>query len=237
MAGDHHDVNATDFRHLVDIYAMRAECFKLGKKNDPKVQGIRINYNGDRLIGRPPFKVEEDISRGRMIVTNHEKPDIARRIDVPLLTSRVERDSRLLYIPIHGVDSREEHPYGNKCANVLHIDLDSKLNSRCTPSERVDPSGRGPMRSDLDVGPILVPRQDRKPLHSLHFEAICYCLIEVMEDIAQGRCEVYDELRYAYVMVKISKESFMKVWCEMLDEKRGDDSLGVDEVVKSPYEV
>lgn len=58
-----------------------------------------------------------------------------------------------------------------------------------------------------------------------------------MEDIVQGRDEVDDELRYAYVMDKISKESFMELWGEMLEEKRGDGSVGVNEVVKSPYEV
>lgn len=63
MAGDYRDVNPIDFRHLVDIYAMRAECFEMGKKSDPKVQGIRINCNGNRAIGRPLFEVEDDISR------------------------------------------------------------------------------------------------------------------------------------------------------------------------------
>lgn len=146
MAGGYRDVNPTDFRHLVDIFAIRAECFKMGNKSDPKVQSIRINCNGDRAIGRPPFEVEDDISRGRMILTHHEKPDIAQRIGTPLLTSRAVREPALLRMPIRGVDGRESRPYGNKCANMLHIDLDSKLNSRRAPSEMVYASGRGPMR-------------------------------------------------------------------------------------------
>lgn len=93
------------------------------------------------------------------------------------------------------------------------------------------------MRSDGEAGPILVVPKDGRPLHPLHFEAICLYCIDVIEDIARGREEVDDELRYAQVMDKISRESFMELWGQLHDVKREDGSLGVDEVIKSPYEV
>lgn len=147
-----------------------------------------------------------------MIFTHHEKPDIAQRSGIPLLTSRAVRDPAILRMHIHGVDGREARPYCSKCVNMLHIDLDSVLNSRRAPSEMVDASGRGPMRSDLDAGPILVVRRDGQPLHPLHLQVTCCYYAEVMEDIIQARDEVDDELRYAYVMDKISKESFMELF-------------------------
>lgn len=127
--------------------------------SETKITGVRINCIGDRRMRRPDYE-EVEISPDDYVFTVRETSDIADRVGFPIFTREYPADPAWSTEPVHGID------FTNDDALWLYL--------CCDPS---DPGwGSTPRNWDDEMGSVLVVRQDKKPLHTEHVEALCtYC--------------------------------------------------------------
>lgn len=89
------------------------------------------------------------------------------------------------------------------------------------------------MQWQNDVGSVLVVRQDMKPLHPLHVEALCkYCRHDIAPLFAHSMGEHAPEepMKKEAVLAMICRPTFGMSWYKLLEEKRNK-----DDEVDAPY--
>ncbi|KAI8966245.1 hypothetical protein F5Y11DRAFT_309862 [Daldinia sp. FL1419] len=230
------DLDMNDFRHVVDyllVYNSRP-AIATGKPVSGGIRGVLINCLGDqKMCNRPHFEAI-DISPADPIFeiySNRDVSDIAKRIELPIFTRRCEphpkwandEDNKLF---------KHESPYNNQDATFLHLCLDPK--AEFNPQEGIMGWGWAPMQWQNHVGSAIVVRQDKKPLHPLHAEALSYyCRYRARSFIAHSMGEYAPEqpMDKEAVLSMICRPAFIISWYDMLEEKRkrGEDTAD------SPY--
>lgn len=164
------DLDLNDFKYIVDYmitYDMEDREDGRARINGDKVKGVKINCEGDkRAFGLPEFETI-DVPTTHPIFTDHGTSEIAERIKIPIFTRK--------YPPNSGwKDDGRVGPFLNQAATFLHL--------ACTDNRQDGGLGWGwaPVQWQNRVGSVLVVRQDRKPLHPLHMEALArFCQYEL----------------------------------------------------------
>ena len=220
------DIDMNDFRHIAD--------YLTNSGHKPEViKGVRINCRGDQnILNKPHFETVEVPETDPVFLGNHHGvSDIASRIGLPIFTRRYQPDSRWK-------NSRGDAGgsfMNNADATFLHLS--------CDPNDGLDQSARtlgwgwAPMEWQPPSGSVLVVRQDRKPLHPLHAEALCkYCRYEIRPLLAHsiGEYAPDEPLEKDAVLRMICRPTFSILWYKLLEEKHRN---GEDADADFPYNV
>lgn len=222
------DFDMIDFRHVTDYFLSYGYEPHKAQTSVARVQGVRINCLGDeKMLKRPHFEqIELPITDA--IFTQHDTSDIADRIGISILTRRCPPDPRW----VNSNDAMFEHgsPTNNQDATFLH--------QCCDPGAKFDLStgsfGWGwcsaPWQNS--VGSAIVVRKDKKPLLTMHMEALArYCRYEVRPLLAHSIGEYAPEepIKKDHVLKIICRPMFVIFWSKFTTEKE-------DYTTRSPYD-
>ncbi|KAK8233841.1 hypothetical protein HDK90DRAFT_279494 [Phyllosticta capitalensis] len=199
--------------------------------NKDTVVGVRINSNGDfQLFHRPMFEsvevpLSDPIFEGR-IGKERWTSDIAHLLGIPLLTRQYPKPP-------------EWSPFGlndNQQATFLH------LNCKDRPGELFG-WGWVPEAWQAAAGSTLVIRQDGKPLHPLHIEALAeYCATRVQSlfetALERSPSKNANDPRTMAIrnaaLAQITREDFeLNIWPEALVRNRQEGGAPVE----SPFDI
>lgn len=205
------DLNMDDFRHVFDYFLSYNYTPTTALQT---IRAVRINCLGDqKLCNRPAFESVEVLPTDP-IFNNHDTSDIANRIGFPILTRRLtpnpawanNKDNTIFN---HG------SPFNNQDATFLHLCCDSSASGTLG-------WGFAFLQWQNNVGSVLVLRQDMKPLHPLHVEALCnYCRYDIMPLFSHSMGEYAPEepMTKKAVLAMICRPTFVISWYKLLDEK------------------
>ncbi|KAK6447149.1 hypothetical protein FP744_10003399 [Trichoderma asperellum] len=211
------DLDMDDFRHIFDYFL--SYNYSPATVIETFIEAVRINCLGDQKIGnKPAFKPVEILSTDP-IFNNHDVSGIASRIRLPIFTRR--NPPNLAWV--NDEDNKifnTSCPFNNQDATNLHLccDPNASLNSEtgalgCRLAS---------FEWQMDVGSVLVVRQDRKLLYPLHVEALCkYCRYDIMPlfSHSMGEFEPEEPLEKEVVLAIICRPTFVLPWYKLLDEK------------------
>lgn len=229
------DLDMNDFRHIADFFRSYNTNSATAFLRPPAtmIKGVKINCLGDqKMFGKPHFEAVEVSSKD--LILFHDISDIAKRIDLPILTRRCPPNPGWANTPDNELFGNES-PFNNQDATFLHL--------CCDPNAKIDlQSGKmgwgwAPMQWQNDVGSTIVVRQDKKALLPLHVEALCdYCRYEMRPLLGHSKGEYAPEepMSKDAVLAMICRPTFVIYWYKVLEEKhkKGDD---ID--VPNPYDV
>ncbi|KAK8241435.1 hypothetical protein IWZ00DRAFT_70361 [Phyllosticta capitalensis] len=221
------DVNLSDFRHLVDYFDLwdkGGSEHQQSTKDKDMVSGVRINCLGDfQVCKRPKFEPVEVSLSDTVFCGNtgidRWTSDIADRIGLPVFTRKYSPDARWAEQKSALDGSSYEN---NQEATFLH------LNCKDRPGDFMG-WGWVPMDWQSGSGSVLVVRQDKKPLHPWHLEALSeYCVDQVQPifEAALEKCPPKDPndprtiaIRNA-ALAKISRSNFLETWWRVSDRNQ-----------------
>ncbi|KAI1802215.1 hypothetical protein F4811DRAFT_573204 [Daldinia bambusicola] len=231
------DLDLNDFRHVADYLVTynAAPTPIVGKPmNSGGIKGVMINCLGDqKMHNKPQFEaVEVPPSDFIFSEYEHDVSDIAERIELPIFTRTCRPD------PIWADDEKnemfkKESPFQNQAATFLHLSLDPE--AKFNQSTGVIGYGYAPMQWQSAVGSTLVVRQDKKPLHPLHVEALCrYCLDLAGPLLAHslGTYAPEQAMKKEAALSMIFRPTFVISWYSLLEKKR---EKGEDADAPYPY--
>jgi hypothetical protein len=219
------DLDMNDFRHAADYfrwynYEPVLPASPAQPSQSPKVKGVRVNCDGDqKMFNKPQFEAVE-IPATDPIFTIHNTSDIADRIGLPIFTRRCIPSPKWSN-DIHNLMYDSGSPYNNQSATFLHL--------RCDPKAKYDPnvgqlSWFYPSPQWLsEVGSTIIMRQDKKPLHHIHAEALCnYCQYEVRPILSHstGECAPEEPLTKEAALAMICRPSFVLYWYKFMDDPK-----------------
>lgn len=172
---DNRDLDMNDFAHIANFYITHEQSQSVKQQlKRVEISGVRINCIGDqRMLEKPVFE-KVKISSIHPIFTRHDSSDIADRDGLAIYTQRLPFDPKWKNDRRNAIFNKD--PCGNVPATHLHICLD--------PEAEMEPNGQlgwgmPPRQWQVDVGSVLVVRQDKKPLSTFDIEALCkYCQCE-----------------------------------------------------------
>lgn len=207
------DLDMNDFRHIVDhlVSFGRWLPFVQSPPSTPGanvVKGIRINCVGDQKVFNRPLFEPVDVADSHPIfdlaITN--KPDIADRIGLPVLTQRYPVDLR--WVRKEGLGGFENHH-----ATLLHMSCDPTSDNFGLPSWQW-----------LDhAGSFLAVRRDKSPLTPDQAEILCgYCRDEVSPLMAHtwGQYSPEEPMTRDFALSMICKPMFTIYWAKVANEKK-----------------
>ncbi|KAF8847174.1 hypothetical protein BDZ45DRAFT_607838 [Acephala macrosclerotiorum] len=170
------------------------------------VKGVKINCIGDREMFNKPHFEAVNISSIDPIFSDYDTSDIVKRIGLPIFTLR-----RPLNLS----------PFNNQDATFLHLCCDLKADfDLCAETLGC---GWASKQWQNNVGSTVVVRQDKKPLSTLHVEALCrYCCYEIRPLLAHSMGEHAPEepMTTDAVLAMICRPTFVISWYKLLDENR-----------------
>jgi hypothetical protein len=184
------------------------------------VKGVKINCIGDQKVFNKPHFEAVEVSLTDPIFSSYDTSDIAKRIGLPVFTRRCPPDPKWA----SNEDNKTfEHqsPFNNQDATFLHL--------CCDPKADLDSLtgtlgwGWASREWQNSVGSTIVVRQDKKPLSTLHVEALCrYCRYEIRPLLAHSMGEYVPEepMRKDDVLTMICRPTFVVYWYKLLDESR-----------------
>lgn len=184
------------------------------------------------MLNKPNFEAVE-VPSTDAIFSEHDTSDIAERIGLPIFTQRCSPDPRWAQHEGNKIFEGES-PFNNQDATFLHQSCDPK--SDFEPLTGLMGWGWASSQWQNDVGSTIVVRQDKKPLASLHVEALCkYCQYEIRPLFGHSMGEYYPEepMSKDTVLAMISRATFSIYWYKLLDEKRKE---GENTDVPYPYD-
>lgn len=203
------DLDMDDCRHVFDYFL---SYNYIPETVTQTIKGVRINCLGDqKMCNRPAFESVEVLCTDPIFNT-HDTSGIANRIGLPILTHRLPPN------PIWADD--HSSPFNNQDATFLHKCCDP--NATLSSDFGTIGWGFAPMQWQNDVGSVLVVRQDMKPLHPLHVEALCrYCRYDIAPLFAHsiGEYEPEEPMKKEAVLAMICRPTFVISWYKLLDEK------------------
>ncbi|KAL7894328.1 hypothetical protein HDV64DRAFT_127229 [Trichoderma sp. TUCIM 5745] len=217
------DLDMDDFRHIFDYFL--SYNYKPSTAAQT-IMAVRINCLGDqKMCNRPAFESVE-IFPTDPVFNNHDTSDIANRIGFPILTRRLPPNPTWANNKDNAIFNHSS-PYNNQDATFLHL--------CCDPSPPSNPTtgslgwGFASMQWQNNVGSVLVLRQDKKPLHPLHVEALCkYCRYDILPLFSHSMGEYAPEepMKKNAVLAMICRPTFVISWYKLLEEKteKGDEA-------------
>lgn len=217
------DLDMDDFRHIFDYFLSYLYTPATAIQT---IRAVRINCLGDqKMCNRPAFESVE-ILLTDPIFNNHDTSDIASRIGFPILTRRLPPNP----VWANNKDStifNHVSPFNNRHATLLHLCCDPSPSSELTAGTLG--WGFASIQWLNTVGSVLVLRQDTKPLHPLHVEALCrYCRYDIMPLFSHSMGEYAPEqpMKKNAVLAMICRPTFVISWYKLLDEKikKGDEA-------------
>ncbi|KKY21880.1 putative zinc finger mynd-type protein [Diplodia seriata] len=231
------DLDLNDLRHLADFFVTYRNNGGDGDaRNDgdssnsnKKVKGVKISCQGDQdTFGLPAFQeVEVPATHPIFAGGDHDASEIAARVGIPILTRKYPASSAWT------MGSPTKHPFVNQAATSLHL--------ACCDNEGAGAAwGWAPAAWQRDVGSVLAVREDRKPLHPLHVEALCrFCQFE-MGPMFEHSLGLYGgtrskPLKREVVLSHATRPFFELFWSKLLDQKLKE-SDGAASKVWDPYE-
>ena len=231
------DLDMNDFRHLADYLVSYGREPRPAPRaaSGTMVKGVRINCVGDKnVVKRPHFEsVEVPPTDPIFSEYKHERDtsDIADRIGLPIFTRQLSPDPRWAFPKDKEVNKRE-YPFVNQDATFLHQCCDPRAKGSLASGTLG--WGWSPMKWQNDVGSVLVVRQDRKPLHPLHVEALCRYCSETRALIAHnlGEYAPDEPLTKDAVLAMICRPTFSILWYRLTTEKH---AKGEDTRAPFPY--
>ncbi|KAK1252059.1 hypothetical protein MKX08_003246 [Trichoderma sp. CBMAI-0020] len=210
------DLDMEDFRHVFDYFLSYNFIPATAAQT---IKAVRINCFGDQKMCNKPVFESVEILSDDPIFSNHDTSDIANRIGFPIFTRRLapnpvwagNQDNKIF---------NYSSPFNNQDATFLH----QCCNPNATLSSDFGTLGWGfaSMQWQNEVGSVLVVRQDMKPLHPLHVEALCkYCRYDIAPLFAHsiGEYEPEEEMEKQTVLSMICRPTFVISWNKLLDEK------------------
>ncbi|KAK7534904.1 uncharacterized protein J3D65DRAFT_428085 [Phyllosticta citribraziliensis] len=215
--------NFGDSYEAIDL----AESYRIDRPCPDTVWGVRINCEGDvEKYGRPKFEAVRVLVTDRVFTGELRRDrwtsEIADRIGIPISTRKYKAK----------VDWRQRFERTNQEATFLHINCNEK------PGEKAG-WGWCPVEWQMPCGSVLVVRQDKKPLHPLHAEALseyCQHRAEPIFQIANERAaednpdNPGEKLVKKVALARLTQSDFEKTWEKVLRRNQGGPE------VKSPYE-
>ena len=222
------DLDMNDFRHIVDYFLSYNvnPTPVLQQSFGTKIKGVKINCLGDeKMLSKPHFEAVE-VSSTDLIFSEHDTSDIAKRIDLPIFTRRCPPNPEW-------ANDQDCKLFNNQDATFLHLCCDPKADF--DPHHGIMGWGWASMQWQNDVGSTIVVRQDRKPLLSLHVEALCkYCReIRPLFGHSQGEYAPEKPMKKDAVLAMICRPTFVIHWYKLLEMKR---EKGEDTSAPYPYD-
>ncbi|KAI5865960.1 hypothetical protein GGS23DRAFT_362464 [Durotheca rogersii] len=228
------DFSMRDFRNVTDFFlTYRANLEKPVLPSGETVKGVRVNCLGDRkMLKRPQFEAV-DVPVTNAIFLDHDVSEITKRIGIPIFTWQCRPHPKWAYDESNKMFEHES-PYNNQLATFLHLSCNP--NSPFNFNHGTMGWGFPSMKWQNDVGSAVIVRQDRKPLHPAHAEALCkYCMLEVAPMFRHSNGEFAPEEPMAKkdVLAMITRPLFAIYWNKLQEEKyqNGDHTS-----VPSPYD-
>lgn len=221
------DLDMDDFRHIFDYFLSYNYTPATATKASPSqvIKGVRINCLGDQKIcNKPSFEPVEILSTDPIFKT-HDTSGVANRIGFRIFTRRFPPN------PAWANDQDNKafnngSPFNNQDATYLHLCCDPKT-SLSLETETLG-WGFASLQWQNHVGSVLVVRQDKKPLHPLHVEALCkYCRYDIAPLFAHSMGDYAPEqpMEKEAVLAMICRPTFVISWYKLLDEKRNKGDL------------
>lgn len=210
------DFDMDDFRHIFDYFLSYGYTPATAAHT---VKAVRINCLGDqKMCNKSAFESVEVLSTDP-IFNNHDTSGIASRIGLPILTHRLppsptwanNKDNKIF---------NHSSPFNNQDATFLHQCCDP--NATFNLEAGTLGWGFASTQWQNSVGSVLVVRQDMKPLHPLHVEALCkYCGDDVLPLFSHSLGEYAPEepMEKEAVLAMICRPTFVISWYKLLDEK------------------
>jgi hypothetical protein len=234
LRGKFVNLNMADFRYIVDFFRTLYDSGMRAKVTEGpvlKVLGVRVNCIGDRAVFIPPRTEDLELV---MPGANEGEWDnsAAHKIGIPIVVSKCEPGLSWRGRKFEGADS---------LYNEKHVQLTTR-----NYFDRNLFHGRTTDERDKFVtwqGTLLVVRQDKKPLHAVHVQAMATYFEKKAEE-HQKMCiknrTLGDMNEY---LASLSKEEFLKHYAKTVEECKtrpyiygyGDAENLAD--VPSPYDV
>ncbi|OBT39662.1 hypothetical protein VE00_10672 [Pseudogymnoascus sp. WSF 3629] len=228
--GQYHDwrgpIIAYDFRDITDYFLSYSYTPTPATQQsiDTMVKGVKINCIGDRKLFNKPHFEAVDVSSTDPIFSDYDTSDIAKRIGLPIFTWRCPPNPRWANDQDNQI-YEHQNPFNNQEATFLHLCCDPKANFDL----RTGTLGWGWASEQWqnNVGSIVVVRQDKKPLSTLHAEALIrYCRYDIRPLLAHSMGEYAPEepMTKDAVLAMICRRTFVISWYKLLDEKEAKDT-------------
>ncbi|OTB00903.1 hypothetical protein M426DRAFT_26132 [Hypoxylon sp. CI-4A] len=218
------DIDMYDFRQAIDYFISHGRRRPVPTITPETIKGVRINCPGDRMMFKKPEYEAVDVLSTDYIFVDHDVSDMANRMELPIITRRCRPD------PIW----EDVETFKASDGKYLHTCCDQS--PRIDPITGVTKGALALMKFLENDGSLIVVRQDKKPLHPLHVEALCRYGFDVANGLTAPHNPAYSPLdnllRRGTTSATISRHGFTIFWRKMLDEKKQD---GKDTNVPDPY--
>ncbi|CAH0393161.1 unnamed protein product [Bemisia tabaci] len=192
------DLTMTDFKHIADHFLWYEHKAPAIEGDLGCIEGVRVNCVGDRDLRRQLYEPVK-VPSTDIIFSIHESPRIAEILGLPVFTRKY---------PPNPLWMAHRQKFDNQDATWLHL---------CADPDSQD-FGWAPQRWQAgSAGSFLMVRQDRKPLHPHHAEALCqycmnYCQPSFEDVLERERGRINPKLR-TEALNKINRKNFiMLAW-------------------------